>query len=323
MSKLQNLDLSNNRLGTVKPLILNQLPDLKHLNLSANTLSSLTVDHFKQLHKLETLRLHDLPSLYAIPHENGFRYLRNLRQLYLYRVPALADAQVSRILANLPPLRVLHVEIRAGSELGDQLESADFRFLREIYVYGAGLKTLAPGAFRHLRGFRVTLGVVATQIAHFPQSLFHTLTRVSYLDLDLRNNMLQGLDPFPQTRPPILNKHGTTLSSINLAGNPLVCDCRLNWISPWMERLQKTLTRQEINRRMHLLNSTYCYPEGASYDSKPPENKQGARWSVGGLLGHHSTTCSGGPGSRRISPISMLAIHTALLFMKLFDDFEG
>lgn len=68
-----------------------------------------------------------------------------------------------------------------------------------------------------------------------PPLLFNTITTVSFLKLSLPNNKIHSFNPFLYTKAPILNQHGTILDSLNLQGNPLLCDCKLLWLKQWNE----------------------------------------------------------------------------------------
>jgi hypothetical protein len=60
------------------------------------------------------------------------------------------------------------------------------------------------------------------------------MNSVRILDLELPNNKIESFDLFRNERPPVLNQHGTVLQYLNLHENPLVCNCRMKWISDWM-----------------------------------------------------------------------------------------
>lgn len=72
------------------------------------------------------------------------------------------------------------------------------------------------GAFAQLRGYKVDLTIRDTKIEVFPSSAFNTLTAINFLSLSLQNNHLQTFEPFPHTKPPVLNQHGTILYNLQL-----------------------------------------------------------------------------------------------------------
>src|SRR5690606_25036896 len=75
---------------------------------------------------------------------------------------------------------------------------------------------IAVGSLSFLRGYRVSLSITNTSLSHFPSTIFHTLSRVNLLDLNLSNNQLTTLEPFIATDTPVVNQHGTILQSIRL-----------------------------------------------------------------------------------------------------------
>uniref|UniRef100_A0A914VXV3 Chaoptin n=1 Tax=Plectus sambesii TaxID=2011161 RepID=A0A914VXV3_9BILA len=265
LSKLVTLDLSYNNIVNVKPELLSDLFDLRHLNLSGNSIAALIEQHFQGLHKLETLRLHDLTSLSTLPEPVGFGYLRHLRELHLYNLPKLRRLNVTSILQQLPPLRSLYIEIK-DERFDRQLYSADCRMLRHLAITGKNLKHLDTAAFAQLRGYRIHLSISDTSIETFPDAIFRTLTTISYLDLDLSNNQLLSLNPFPYSDPPVLNQHGTVLHRLALGGNSkLSCDCGMEWLPVWLDYMQSYLSDGEFDVIKRDWDQTVC-AEYSEYD---------------------------------------------------------
>ncbi|MCP9260120.1 Leucine rich repeat 4-containing protein [Dirofilaria immitis] len=193
-----------------------------------------------------------MKELFRLPEPQSFRNLRHLRNLYIYDLPSVQTYNISDILKHLPPLRILAAEIRE-TRLTTQMYSADLRLLRKIVITGKQLFTIDAGAFAQLRGYKVDLTVRDTGIEVFPSSIFNTLTAINFLSLSLQNNHLQTLEPFPHTKPPVLNQHGTILYNLKLTGNSITCDCRLNWIGEWIEYYQSVNAAYE-----QPLDDTHC-----------------------------------------------------------------
>ncbi|CAG9531848.1 unnamed protein product [Cercopithifilaria johnstoni] len=250
--KLATLDISYNNFKKLDPEMLAELVELKHLNITGNPVITITERHLQNLYNLETLRLCHMEKLLRLPEPHSFRNLHHLRNLYIYNLPNVQGYNISDILKHLPPLRILAVEIKE-TRLTTQMDSADFRLLRKIIITGKQLFKIDTGAFAQLRGYRVDLTVRDTGIEIFPSSAFNTLTAISFLSLSLQNNHLQTFEPFPHTKPPVLNQHGTILYDLQLTGNPITCDCRLNWIGKWVEYYQSVNSAYE-----QPLNDTYC-----------------------------------------------------------------
>ncbi|VDO31084.1 unnamed protein product [Onchocerca flexuosa] len=250
--KLATFDISYNNFKELDPEMFAELVELKHLNISGNPVVIVTDRHLRSLYNLETLRLCNMEELLRLPEPHSFRHLRHLRNLYIYNFPHIQVYNISDILKHLPPLRILAAEIRE-TRLTTQMYSADLRLLRKIVITGKQLFKIETGAFAQLRGYKLDLTIRDTGIKIFPSSIFNTLTAISFLSLSLQNNYLQTLEPFPHTKPPVLNQHGTILYNLQLTNNPITCDCRLNWIGEWIEYYQSLNAAYE-----QPLNDTRC-----------------------------------------------------------------
>ncbi|VDN17277.1 unnamed protein product [Gongylonema pulchrum] len=213
--KLTTLDISHNSLKEIDPEIFVGLVELKHLNICGNLIVKFTDKHLQALYYLEMLNLCDMNMLLRLPEPHSFRSLRHLRDLHIYNLPRVHAYNISDILKHLPPLRTLTVEIREP-RLRTQLYSADLRLLRKIVITGKQLLKIDTGAFAHLRGYKIDLTIRDTSIDVFPAAVFNTLTAVSFLSLSLHNNRLQTFEPFPHTKPPVLNQHGTILHTLHI-----------------------------------------------------------------------------------------------------------
>ncbi|OZC06751.1 hypothetical protein X798_06255 [Onchocerca flexuosa] len=213
--KLATFDISYNNFKELDPEMFAELVELKHLNISGNPVVIVTDRHLRSLYNLETLRLCNMEELLRLPEPHSFRHLRHLRNLYIYNFPHIQVYNISDILKHLPPLRILAAEIRE-TRLTTQMYSADLRLLRKIVITGKQLFKIETGAFAQLRGYKLDLTIRDTGIKIFPSSIFNTLTAISFLSLSLQNNYLQTLEPFPHTKPPVLNQHGTILYNLQL-----------------------------------------------------------------------------------------------------------
>ncbi|PAV59607.1 hypothetical protein WR25_05208 [Diploscapter pachys] len=194
MTKLSSLDCSHNNMKTLDVEILEQLTDLKHLNLSGNPLTHVNPDHLRALYQLESLWISNMPSLVRLPPASSFSQLTNLKEFRMYDLPIETEPFIfGDILRNLPPLRSLYVQVR-DNVLKNQLHKGDMRLLRELHITGSNL------------------------------------------------SQLTSITPFRYTAPPIVNQHGTILQTIRLEGNPILCDCELKWVAPYI-----TVSNKESN----------------------------------------------------------------------------
>uniref|UniRef100_A0A915KF17 LRRCT domain-containing protein n=1 Tax=Romanomermis culicivorax TaxID=13658 RepID=A0A915KF17_ROMCU len=257
--KLESLDVSVNRLSALRQSIFDALPYLKILNVSRNPVSTIDPSCFRNLHKLEVLDMHDLANLIRFDYRS-FSVLRSLKELFFYGYPELEDEyNITVLLNDLPPLQVLHMEIRDHS-LRNQLSNVDTRFLRYLHIGGNQyLAKVESDAFENLRGYSMLISVKNTGLKYFEKKTLQNLNHVSNLELDLSRNRLKTIELFDFYPPPLLNSRGTILIDIWLDGNMLICDCRLSWIAKWLDYVDKNSISEEArNRRIRRWNKTLC-----------------------------------------------------------------
>ncbi|GMR36734.1 hypothetical protein PMAYCL1PPCAC_06929 [Pristionchus mayeri] len=233
LPRLRSLNLSSNSLSTLHDRLFTNLSTLETLDLSSNPLHSFSDTHLTQLHRLKSLSLNNLPSLLSLPNPRSFTQLSSLQSLELTHLPlGVTNYNLSALLSSLPPLHRLAIQINDPILL-DELSLADLRFLRSLSITGDRLVEIGTGSLRGLRGFDFDLSITRTNITSFQPAIFDTLTSIQRLSLNLDNNLISFLNPFTYTPSPILNRQATVLQSISLRGNPIVCDCRMDWLIDW------------------------------------------------------------------------------------------
>jgi len=267
LRRLEALDLSYNRLYQFGAHILSSLPNLRMLNISGNILSTLDFRWFSSHQRLEALELNHFPSLVQVASATKLSLLPSLKHVSLLGLTkAGADFTPFSLLANLPPLESLRVELTEPT-LKDQLLHVDTRILRHLHLASGGgqLRLIYPEALRNLRGHRFSLRISNSALTDIPSSLFHFLNRVRLLDLDLSGNRaLQNVVLFQHTEPPFLNSRGTVLNQIRLHGTNLSCSCHLVWIKRWLGYRQGVLSRDAFRHELLAWNATSCTgPAGA------------------------------------------------------------
>ncbi|KAI6184601.1 Leucine Rich Repeat family protein [Aphelenchoides bicaudatus] len=264
LKRLQILDLSDNNIKDLLPSTLQTLSRLKHLNLNGNRFRHLDADHFKNLKELETLQIAKLPELLRLPPASSFGQLVQLQNLHvsalmtemnIYDLPLVSNYNISEILRYLPPLRSLHFQVDSFI-LDRQLASADLRLMHEL--------SIDQSAFDGVRRYKFRLIIHGTSITELPPNLFDNVNSVRVLSLELPNNKIESLDLFKHTEPPFLNKHGTVLEFLSLQSNPVICDCRMKWLTDWINYEHSIISWLPLR---HSLASTRCDDRPGNVDN--------------------------------------------------------
>ena len=81
LKRVQKFDASWNNLVDLKPEILQQMEELKFLDLTGNKFHYIDAEQLQHLDQLEILKLANLEQLIQLPHSYGFAKLRNLKEL--------------------------------------------------------------------------------------------------------------------------------------------------------------------------------------------------------------------------------------------------
>lgn len=250
-SNLIDLNLSWNRIAVISTDAFAGLSALKRLDLSHNQLRQFTINVFFPLQNLEALIL------------SGNKYLNetfNRDDMDLYfklGVPAtlvrleINDANLNAIDVHLgTSLREIYLKynrftqaprnLPASLELidfsGNMFETLESRFLnnqvnlRELHLTKtASLKTIEENAFYHLTHLRVLNLEGCKGLTDFNGNAFGTnspdnSTLLQHLErVSLKGAHLERL-------PPGLATAFQHLERLDLYGNPLICDCNLEWV---------------------------------------------------------------------------------------------
>ncbi|KAE9415552.1 hypothetical protein Angca_002700, partial [Angiostrongylus cantonensis] len=225
---IQNFNLSMNKIHNIDRSDIARTSQLVSLDISFNNLLRLQDNVFVDLIYLKTLNISGNPI-----REILVQQLKPLYQVYNI-ASSFQQYEITKIIQHLPPLRSLHIELRE-SVIDTQLDDIDMAYMRQLTLTGKNITNISSIAFHTLRGYRFHLSITDTSIREFPESLFTALDNIHFLSLSLRNNRIRSINPFKNTVQPLVNQYGTILESIDIADNPIQCDCSMLWVSKWIQ----------------------------------------------------------------------------------------
>lgn len=105
------------------------------------------------------------------------------------------QSQLCSLLANTNQLRILKLHIQE-TVLDEQLFCLSNRKIRHVEITGKSLKSIDRDAFaKFSKNPDLVLKITGTEIEELPAGLFSNMYKISYLSIDLRNNMLSYLSP--------------------------------------------------------------------------------------------------------------------------------
>nr|XP_015833364.1 PREDICTED: chaoptin isoform X2 [Tribolium castaneum]XP_015833366.1 PREDICTED: chaoptin isoform X2 [Tribolium castaneum]XP_015833367.1 PREDICTED: chaoptin isoform X2 [Tribolium castaneum]XP_015833368.1 PREDICTED: chaoptin isoform X2 [Tribolium castaneum]XP_015833369.1 PREDICTED: chaoptin isoform X2 [Tribolium castaneum] len=240
LGKLKSIDLSHNQLFEVPAHLWIHLPRLKSLDLSFNPIKEIVADSFYGLSNLQDLNIQGLRFLDRFE-SKAIQQIKILNSLAIQTWPNIDNfnEQFCNLMANLQQLRILKIHVME-SVLDEQLLCVKNKKIRHLEITGRNLKMIDRDAFvRFGRNPDLVLRITGTEIEELPPGLFSSMYKVSYLTIDLRNNMLSYLSPeifYGNTTT--WKNVGTTLISggLTISENPFRCGCHLAWLGHWLRR---------------------------------------------------------------------------------------
>lgn len=194
--KLKFLDLSYNNFKQVPSQIWVHLPNLKILDLSNNPIKQLVSDSFQGLINLQKLNIGNLRHLNRFESKSILQ-LKIIKELTMQSWPNLEhfSDQFCHLLAHSHQLRVFRIELKEDT-LDNQFSCNTNRKLKQLEITGKNLKYVQKDALdKFNRNSELELKIYGTQIKELPMGLFSRLHRISYLAIDLSQNLLYHLDP--------------------------------------------------------------------------------------------------------------------------------
>lgn len=237
LNQLVDLDLSSNRISSIDLKAFESLNVLNKLNLRSNNLTTISSILFHPLVQLQQLDLSENP-IKQLP-DNAFRHQYNLHSLFLQdlKLSSLGNNWISRdvltvdstILSNLEMLSVINNE---------------------------NLKYLPRMLFKNAKHLRI-LDLSGNRLESLPKEIGE-LTQLR--ELYLQNNRLTYL---PENLQKITDeRNGSILEKFNIFGNAFVCDCRMFWLSDWLNNLSDYYENNScvecLNDLSNLKNNLKC-----------------------------------------------------------------
>ncbi|CAH0547546.1 unnamed protein product [Brassicogethes aeneus] len=268
LSRLKTLDLSHNDMFQVPSHLWIHLPNLKTLDISYNPIKEIISDSFYGLQNLQVLNIQGLRYLNRFE-SKAITQLRVLSTIQMQTWPKIDhfSDQFCNLLSNTDQLRILKIHFMEN-KLDEQLLCVTNRKIRHLEITGRNLKSIDKDAFaRFTRNPDLVLKIINTDIEELPAGLFSNMYKISYLTIDLRNNLLTFLSPeiFYGNSSSWKNV-GTTLISggLTISDNPFRCGCHLAWLGHWLRRWTREILQThnapvETAMRMHeLVNEATC-----------------------------------------------------------------
>lgn len=194
LTRLRTLILAGNAFTSLRPAVSAALPRLTDLDVSDNPIARLVRGSLEGLPRLRSLRIDRLRHLEAVE-PRAFRALPALRELTLETPVGRTGASVADVVACTPALETLRLQVLAPT-LRAQLRGVRARRLRALELRGAALRELAPGALAALGAARaLAVRMRDTRVARLPAGLLQPLARVPHLALDFSDNELVEFAP--------------------------------------------------------------------------------------------------------------------------------
>uniref|UniRef100_A0A336MLY2 CSON003104 protein n=1 Tax=Culicoides sonorensis TaxID=179676 RepID=A0A336MLY2_CULSO len=233
---------------------------LRKLDISRNPIRKQSLYDFTQIRRIEELNIENV----KIINSELFVKLHNLKKIRIS-----SQANFSDLISKLKGLRELHVHIyddRIREEFFSKLTALTKLTLLEIT--GFKLTNIHPRAFNGLaRNQDLKIRITHTNVYDLPIGIFYPLKYIPRLSIDLSNNKLAALSPdsfYPNASSWDAVGTRSVFGGMNIAGNPLQCECGLVWLGHWLRRwLRETaqvniLNKEELKQMLLKSRDSTC-----------------------------------------------------------------
>ncbi|KAK8393681.1 hypothetical protein O3P69_006777 [Scylla paramamosain] len=240
LSFIKVLDVSRNEIASFQPFMFGGLSNLETLNVSYNKMNGISEGALAGLVSLEVLDLRD--NQLRTVSEGSFKGIPHVKTLTLMR-NELSD--INGVFAGLEHLRMLdlshnNIKMFDYAFIPRQLQTLDLshnrieqlgNFFKVHNVLTLEVLDASHNAIRKLTEVSLpnTIRRVVLHHNNISRVLPNTFgDKAGVHDIDLRVNVIQRLNPKS------ISVRGTvghpTNARVLLAGNPLVCDCEMEWL---------------------------------------------------------------------------------------------
>ncbi|KAH3792755.1 insulin-like growth factor-binding protein complex acid labile subunit isoform X2 [Dreissena polymorpha] len=226
--KLERLNLYHNVIATIPGKTFDPLTSLKGLDMAKNNLANIqqSVGRFSSQGSLQYINLADNNCVYLQP--DFFKFMTSLTEVHLER----------------NNLGGLIAENYGGSFF------ASLTSLNQLYLMENSITHIPGPTFQSLESLQV-LNVSRNKLRDWDSTLFRTTPKLRIFDVSY--NLVANL------QDENLRELSASLRSMNLTGNPFMCDCDLRWFRDWIDHTSVQLTN----------NLTYTCNGPAAWKNQP------------------------------------------------------
>lgn len=221
---------------------------LRTLDISRNPIRKQSLHDFSQIRKIENLNIENV----KIINSELFFKLHNLKKLRIS-----SQANFSELVSKLKGLQELRVHIyddRIREDFFAKLTT--LTKLNFLEVTGTKLTTLHPRAFNGFaRNRDLKIRLTQTNVYDLPPGIFYALKYIPRLSIDLSKNKLAALSPdsfYPNASSWDAVGTRSVFGGMDIAGNPLQCECGLVWLGHWLRRYLRELAQVNIMNKDEL-----------------------------------------------------------------------